>query len=84
VVSISPSRLLLAWAAVSLQRALVVPLCTAWIFAALLHFGYHVTHLDGFDVGDAIGQTVALALVLILPVAAVAAVRTKGASPRRC
>jgi hypothetical protein len=67
--------LLFAWAAVSLQRALVVPLCTAWIFAALLHFGYHVTHLDGWDLGDAVAQTVALALVLILPVAALAAVR---------
>jgi hypothetical protein len=67
--------LLFAWAAVSLQRALVVPLCAAWSFAALLHFGYHVTHLDGFTVGDAIGQTVALGAVLVLPVAAVAAVR---------
>jgi hypothetical protein len=66
--------LLFAWAAVSLQRALVVPLCTAWIFAALLHFGYHVTHLDGWDLGDAVAQTVVLALVLVLPVAALAAV----------
>jgi hypothetical protein len=75
--------LLFAWAAVSLQRALVVPLCTAWIFAALLHFGYHVTHLDGWDLGDAVAQTVALALVLILPVAALAAVwRLPGHQPK--
>ena len=67
--------LLFAWAAISLQRALVVPLCTAWILAALLHFEYHVTHLDGWDLGDAIAQTVLLALVLILPVAAAMAVR---------
>jgi hypothetical protein len=75
--------LLFAWAAVSLQRALVVPLCTAWIFAALLHFGYHVTHLDGWDLGDAVAQTVVLALVLVLPVAAVAAVlRLPGRQPK--
>ena len=66
--------LLFAWAAVSVHRALVVPLCTSWIFAALLHFGYHVTHLDGWDLGDAVAQTVVLALVLVLPVAALAAV----------
>ena len=65
--------LLFVWAAVSLHRALVVPLCTAWIVAALLHFGYHVTHLDGFDTGDAIAQTVVLGLLLVLPVAALAA-----------
>jgi hypothetical protein len=66
---------LFAWAAVSLQRALVVPLCTAWIVVALLHFEYHATHLDGWDVGDAVAQTVLLALVLALPVAAAVAVR---------
>jgi hypothetical protein len=67
--------LLFAWAALSLRRELVVPLCTAWILAAVLHFGFHVTHLDGWDVGDAVAQTVLLALVLILPVAALLAVR---------
>jgi hypothetical protein len=67
--------LLFAWAAVSLHRALVVPLCTAWILTALLHFEYHVTHLDGWDVGDAVAQTVLLALVLALPMAAAVAVR---------
>jgi hypothetical protein len=65
---------LFGWAAVSLQRALVVPLCTAWTLAALLHFGYHATHLDGWDVGDAVAQTVALGLVLLAPVAALVAV----------
>lgn len=66
--------LLFAWAAVSIERALIVPLCTAWVFAALLHFVYHVTHLDGWDLGDAVAQTVLLALILVLPVVALAAV----------
>jgi hypothetical protein len=66
--------LLFAWAAVTLQRPLVLPLCAAWSLAALLHFGYHVAHLDGFGTGDAIAQTVGLALLLALPVSAVAGV----------
>jgi hypothetical protein len=68
--------LLFAWAAITLRRSLVVPLCGAWGIAALVHFVYHVTHLDGWDAADAIAQTVSLALVLALPViAAVAAPR---------
>jgi hypothetical protein len=66
---------LFAWAAVTLRRALVVPLCTAWILAALLHFVYHASHLDGWNVSDAVAQTAGLGLVLVLPVAAAAAVR---------
>ncbi|MDA0164347.1 hypothetical protein OM076_29020 [Solirubrobacter ginsenosidimutans] len=65
--------LLFAWAAVTLRRALIVPLCSAWGIAALVHFIYHVTHLDGWDAGDAIAQTVSLAIVLALPAVAIAA-----------
>jgi hypothetical protein len=65
--------LLFAWAAITLQRALVVPLCLAWSAAAVIHFIYHATHLDGWDTGDAIAQTVSLALVLTAPLIAIAA-----------
>lgn len=65
--------LLFAWAAVTLRRPLIVPLCFAWGIAALVHFVYHVTHLDGFDADDAIAQTVSLALVVALPLIAAAA-----------
>jgi hypothetical protein len=73
--------LLFAWAAVTLQRALVVPLCASWAIAALIHFGYHVAHLDGWDLGDAAAQTVALGLALVLPLAAAMAVRRLPANP---
>ena len=73
---------LFVWAAVTLRRSLVLPLCTAWIFAALLHFVYHASHLDGWDVSDAVAQTAALGLVLLLPVvAAVAAGRLPAEQP---
>ncbi len=58
---------LFAWAAVTLQRALILPLVTAWSLAATLHFVFHVTHLNGFDVADAVGQTAALGAELALP-----------------
>ena len=67
--------LLFAWAAVTLARALVVPLAVAWSLAALLHAVYHVLHLDGFGAGDAVAQTVGLVAVLALPVLAIWVVR---------
>ena len=67
--------LLFAWAAVTLARALVVPLAVAWSLAALLHAVYHVLHLDGFSTGDAVAQTAGLVAVLALPVLAIWVVR---------
>jgi hypothetical protein len=64
--------LLFGWAAVTLRRPLILPLCISWGVAALVHFVYHVTHLDGWDAADAISQTVSLALVLALPLIAAA------------
>jgi uncharacterized phage-associated protein len=64
---------LFAWAAITLRRALVAPLCVAWTAAAVIHFVYHAIHLDGWDAGDAIAQTASLALVLALPLIALAA-----------
>jgi hypothetical protein len=61
---------LFAWAAATLRRSLIVPLCVAWTIAALAHFVYHATHLDAFDAADAIAQTVGLGVVVALPVIA--------------
>jgi hypothetical protein len=72
--------LLFAWAALRLSRELVVPLCAAYSVSALIHFVYHVTHLDGFATGDAISQTFSLALVLALPVIAVATLPRRSAA----
>jgi hypothetical protein len=62
--------LLFAWAAVTLARALVVPLCVAWSVFGVLHAAFHITHLDGFSTGDAIAQTAGLVAVVALPVLA--------------
>ena len=67
--------ILFAWAALRPSRELVVPLCTAWSVAALLHAVYHALHLDGFGTADAVAQTAGLVAVLALPVLAIVLAR---------
>jgi hypothetical protein len=77
--------LVLAWAAATLQRALVQAACAAWALFSVLHLVWHVRHLGGFGAGAAISQTVALAAVLAAPVGAVWLERRmrQGVSARR-
>ncbi|HET7574271.1 MAG TPA: hypothetical protein VFJ99_04065 [Solirubrobacterales bacterium] len=70
---------LFAWAAVSLQPTLARAAATAWILTEALHLAFHATHLEHFDTGDAIGQVLSLAL-LLMP-AAVAIWATGPAAP---
>jgi hypothetical protein len=56
--------ILFAWAAVWPERGLVLPLAAAWTSFSILHLLFHVTHLGGLTVGDAVAQTVTLVLVL--------------------
>lgn len=62
---------LFAWAARTLQPTLVRAACTAFLLTAVLHLGFHVTHLDNFDTGDAIAQVASLAFLLIPPPVAI-------------
>ena len=56
---------LFVWAAVTLERTLVLALCTGWSVAAVLHLVFHVRNLDAFSTTDAVGQTVALVGALV-------------------
>jgi hypothetical protein len=67
---------LFAWAAWRPQAALVRPLCAAWLLAAVLHLGFHATHLEGFDTTDAIAELTSLAFLLVPPLIAIWAVGT--------
>jgi len=67
--------LVLAWAAVTLQRQLVLAACAGWILFSVLHLAFHARHLDGFDAGDAVGQLASLAAVAALPALALWAAR---------
>jgi hypothetical protein len=63
--------LLFAWAAYRPSRDLVVPLCLAWTVSQALHFLFHITNLDGYDTSDAVGQSLALAVVVLVPLLAI-------------
>jgi hypothetical protein len=64
--------LLLGWAAYTLERALVLPVCAAWSVFCVAHLAFHVTHMDGFGAADAAAQTAGLVAVLAPGVIAMA------------
>jgi hypothetical protein len=67
--------LVLAWAAATLQRTLVLAACSGWILFSVLHFVFHARHLEGFGTGDAVQQLVSLGAVIALPLLALWCVR---------
>lgn len=67
--------LLLGWAAYTLERALVLPLCAAWSVFAVAHLAFHAAHLEGLGTADAVVQTAGLVAVLTPALAAVAVLR---------
>lgn len=68
---------LFAWAAWKPDRALVLPLCVAWLLSATIHLIFHAGHLSGFDTGDAIAELASLALLLVAPPVAIWATAEK-------
>ena len=62
---------LFAWAAVRAERALVVPLCTAWAGFSVLHLAWHAAHLGAFGAADAAAELASLAAVVAAPAAVV-------------
>jgi len=61
--------LLLGWAAVTLERAIVLAALVAALVYAVPHFIYHASNLEDLSTGDKVAQTVSLALALVLPLA---------------
>jgi hypothetical protein len=73
--------MIFAWAARTLQPTLVRAVCSAWLLTAALHLFFHITHLEGFETGDAIAQVASLALLLAPPPLAIWAVGAPGRVP---
>lgn len=67
---------LFVWAAVTLRRTLVVPVCVAWSVFSAAHLAFHAAHGEGAP--EFALQLVSLAGVLVLAVA-VAVVAAGGA-----
>jgi hypothetical protein len=61
--------LLFALAARSMSRELVRASCFAWMVTQVLHFAYHLFHLEHLTAAEIAAQTVGLGLLLVLPVA---------------
>lgn len=62
--------ILFAWAARTLERTLLRPLCVAWLLTASLHLVFHARHLDRFSTADAVAEIGSLALLLAPPLLA--------------
>jgi len=67
--------LVLAWAAATLARQLVLAACWGWILFSVLHVVFHARHLERFGTGDAVEELVALSIVVALPLLALWCVR---------
>lgn len=72
---------LFGWAAWTLERSLIRPLCIAWLLTASLHLIFHAGHLDGFSTADAIAELASLALLVGAPLVALWACRDDVSPP---
>jgi hypothetical protein len=70
-------------AAIYLERRLViVALCSILVFSAP-HLAYHALNLEPFSTGDAIGETVTLALMVLAPAVLLVVMLRAGSPPGR-
>ena len=58
---------LLFTAAVLMDARITRVALVVWLVAAVPHFIFHLSHLDGYETSDAIGQSVALGLGVVIP-----------------
>lgn len=47
----------------------------SWLFFAVPHLIFHLTHLEGLEGSDAVGQSLSLALLVLVPLALLTQVR---------
>ncbi|MFL6077047.1 MAG: hypothetical protein ACJ73S_26945 [Mycobacteriales bacterium] len=71
------TALVLAVAAVHPETVLVRTALAAALMFAVPHLAFHVTHLEHFQVGDAVAQTAALAVGVLIPAALLALTRRR-------
>ncbi len=73
--------LLFTWAAISRERRLTRAALVAYLVYAVPHLVYHVSHLMRFSPGDAVAQTVALLIAVVIPLALLADVSRPPRAP---
>ena len=67
--------LVLGIAAVTLDRLVIRTALVANLIFTVPHFIFHAFHLEDFSTGDAVGQTISLAVGVLLPAACLALTR---------
>jgi hypothetical protein len=72
--------LLFFWAASALETTLTRVSVGAWLPFAIAHFFWHMTHLDRLSMSEKILQSVALASLIIIPLALLRSTRRKRAT----
>jgi uncharacterized membrane protein SirB2 len=55
-------------AAVTMTTILVRVAAAAWLVNAVLHFAYHLRHLDAYDTSDQVGNVFSLGVLVVLPI----------------
>ena len=68
--------MVLAAAAVVMERTLILVAAGAYLIWPVPHFAYHMANLGPYDTGDAIGNVVTLVFTVALPLAIVWKART--------
>jgi hypothetical protein len=68
---------LFLWAAVVLDDTLVKAALVSWLPFAALHFYFHVTHSANLEFSQAVAQNVLLAVVALIPLGLLSAMRRK-------
>lgn len=63
---------LLTWAAVTINRTLVLAALVAYLVNTVPHFIFHIFNLEDLSTSDQIGQTASLAIAVALPLALLA------------
>ena len=58
------------------RRHPTAPIATAWLIQGVLHAGFHLGHLDGYETIDKLGLVVSLATIPVLAAMALWAGRT--------
>ena len=58
---------LLISAAVMMDQRVTRVALIAWLVSAVPHFIFHLTHLDEYETTDAIAQSIALGIAVVLP-----------------
>lgn len=66
---------LFCWTLFKPSAELIIPVCSAWALAQILHFAFHIAHLEGFSPTAAFGQTIGLAAFVTLALIPIAVLR---------